>query len=468
MEIVKEKLRVSFMKIMNCKQIKLFGALIFKFNTRILDNPELTACVYFDGKTPNIIFGKSLLERMTINQITFVMLHEMLHFINGHHHRGLRLDKVIGNLAADHVVNEVLLKDLGLVEIENDNGETSRTRNVIGDVCEQCKEPEPFVVPELLGKKNMTYEGVYEWLMKNKVTYELMPSGSGAQGDGNGGESKGNKSNKYKIKLPGQEAKEYSSDISNDGDGDSSDKEIEKFSKDMSDKLKDDIRGIINASQNSDLTRGMEGGNILEHIKELTKVIIPWDELLEVAIKNHVIPSFENKSWRNPMKRLRAHGFFLPGIGTDKTASKMVVIIDTSGSIGSDDLSKFLSICRDSLIHFDEVTFIQHDYRLQKITTVDKDNIDFGINEVSKFSGRGGTSHTEVFEHIEEEIWKEDNDVGLVIMLTDFYSDIEENWQSGRFKWIEDYPVKIVMNHNDEKMVPKYIDPHPITIKLIS
>ncbi|MBC8427445.1 MAG: M48 family metalloprotease [Proteobacteria bacterium] len=472
-----EKLRIAFMKIMNCKEIKLFGALIYKFKTRIINDPDLTAFIYFNGKSPNIVFGRNLVKRQSINQLVYIMLHEMLHFINNHHTRGMKYDRVIANLAADHVVNDVLLRDLGGVEVEQDDGSVRVTQNIIGEVCKACDDPKPFVVEELMGKKNMTYEGVYEWLMDNKVQYKMMLSpqcsscnGSGKDSNGKGcpdcdgtGNSPGgnNGKTKYKVSVKGQEDSEYSPDI------DDGEREQEEAAKRMSEELKDNIRSIMNAAKDSNLTRGMEGGNILEFIKELTKVVIPWDELLEIAIKNHVVPSMENRSWKTPMKRFRSHGITIPGMGTDITASKMIVVIDTSGSIGSDDLAKFLSICNDSLIHFDEIIAIQHDHEIKKVTIVDKSNVETGLNDIAHFTGRGGTSHTEVFQYIEKKLWYEDNNVGLVIMLTDYYSDIDENWKSGEFNWVEEYPVKIVLNHNNVSIVPAYIDPMPIVIEKV-
>lgn len=497
----KEKLRIAFMKIMNCKQIKLFGALVYKFDTQIIDDPDLTAFVFFNGKTPNIVFGKNLVARQEVHQLVFVMLHEMLHFINGHHIRGMKYNRVIANMAADHVVNEVLLKDLGEVDVEQDDGTTQRTKNMIGDVCKPCDDPKPFVVEELLGKKNMTYEAVYEWLMKNKVQYvqvsqecgtcngssqnpkqgdgdDQQPGGQPQSGEGDGesgdqegcpdckGDGGGNGNNngktKYKVKIKGQPDQEFTPDIDDGPDGQ---QDKQEAAKGKSDELKENLRSMINASQDSSLTRGMEGGSLLEYIMELTKVVIPWDELLEIAIKNHTIPSMENRSWKNPMKRFRSHGIVIPGMGTDTTASCMVVVIDTSGSVGDDDLRKFLSICRDSLIHFDEIIVIQHDYNIKKITVVDRDNMETGLDDVAHFAGRGGTSHQEPYEYIEKELWHEDADVGLVIMLTDYYSDVEELHNSGKFNWVEEYPVKIVLNHSEVNMVSSKVDEHPITME---
>ena len=490
-----EKLRITFMKIMNCKQIKLFGALVYKFNSRIIDDPNLTAFVYFNGKDPNIVFGKNLVNRHSVNQLVFIMLHEMLHFINGHHRRGTSYDRVIANMAADHVVNEVLLKDLGGVEVDQEDGSTITTSNVIGEVCKPCDDPKPFIVEELLGKRNMTYEGVYEWLMENKVQYVQMSQdcsscgGSGKDGEddqkgksegeegdqedcpdcGGSGECQGNNNGKtkYKVKIKGQDDQEFTPDI-DDGtnkDDPSTEDQKEENAKGKSEEFKESLRSIMNATKDNDLTRGMEGGNLLKFIKQLTKVVIPWDELLEIAIKNHVIPSIENRSWKNPAKRLRVHGLTMPGAGTETTASKMVVVIDTSGSVGDDDLSKFLSICKDSLIHFEEIIAIQHDHGIKKVTIVDKANMETGLDDIAHFAGRGGTSHTEVFEYIERELWHEDEEVGLVIMLTDYYSDVNENWKSGNFNWVEDFPVKIVLNHSEVNMVPAFIDSAPIVIR---
>lgn len=483
----KEKLRIAFMKIMNCKQIKLFGALLYKFETAIIDDPNMSAVVFFNPKTkkPNIVFGRELVKKQRTHQLVFIMLHEMLHFINNHHRRGTMYDRVISNLAADHVVNEVLLKDLGGIEIELDNGSKTTTSNSIGEVCEVITDPKPFIIEELMGKRGVTFESAYEWLMKNKVQYiAISPSPCGNCGDsgkdskegdgkckqcpGKGGQ--GGKT-KYKVKVPGQAEQEFTPDI-DDGDGSGDDdqtgeeeKQQQQAAQKTSDELKNDLRSIINGIKDSTLTRGMEGSRLLEYFKELTKVKIPWDELVEIAIKNNVIPSMENRSWKNPQKRLRTYNIVLPGQGVETKASTMVVVIDTSGSVGSDDLKKFISICNDSLMHFDRLIGIQHDHDIKKVTIVEKDDTERGLDDLAHIVGRGGTSHDEVFEYIEKELWHEDEEVGLVIMLTDYCSDVEENWVSGKYNWINEYPVKIVLNHDNSSMVSSIVDATPIVIE---
>ncbi|MEO5350439.1 MAG: VWA-like domain-containing protein [Magnetococcus sp. YQC-3] len=492
METAKEKLRIAFMRIMNCKEINLFGSLIYKFNVDIIDDEKLTAFVFFNGKKPNIVFGMQLINRHNTLQITFVMLHEMLHFINCHHTRGTRFDRVISNMAADHVINELLMKDLGMIDDEKGG----KTKNVIGNVVELCVDPPPFVVNELLGK-NYTFEGTYEWLMKNKVQYVQIQQecstcgGSGkSQGqsqnqsqDQNGkpqkqpqdqnGESQNqseqecpdcsNKTNgktKYKVKIKGQPDQEYTPDIDSSQNGEDQD----EAAKETSEEFKSDLRAILNILKQKNQQRGFESGNIVEFIEKLTKVKIPWTELLDRAIRSSVVQSFENRAWKNPMKRMRAHGLMFPGHGTELTASKMVVCIDTSGSVGSDDLTKFLSICKDSLVHFEEILVIQHDYKVTKVTVVDKQNMESGLDEVAHFEGRGGTSHTDVFKFIEENLWHEEAEVGLVIMLTDYYSDVNENFHSGHYNWVKDYPIKIVLNHSQINMVHVDVDEKPIVI----
>ena len=244
-----------------------------------------------------------------------------------------------------------------------------------------------------------------------------------------------------------------------DIDGDAEEGLAEEISEDF----KNQIRSVMNVVKAKNMQKGIGSGGLLEFLEELVKVVIPFDELLAIAIKNHVIPSIENKCWKNPMKRMRAHGITLPGQGVETTASKLVITIDTSGSVSSDDLKKFLSVCKDSLMHFNEILVLQHDYKITKITVVDNTNIENGLDDISHFEGRGGTSHKEVFEYIEKELWHNDEDVGLIIMLTDYYSDVEELWT--QYNWVNEYPVKIVLNHSSVNIVSSKVDEHPIVMR---
>jgi predicted metal-dependent peptidase len=489
---LQEVLKMVSIRLMNVWELKLIGALLYSFEIKSVNDPKITAYVWFNGKNPCIVLGEQFLSILNEKQVLFVYLHEILHFINSHHKRGTKYDRVLANLAADHVVNEMLLKDLGQVTMED--GTT--TKNVIGKYV--IPTDNYFIVKELIGK-NYSFEKTYTYLIthakvmrvecptcgksqtKDKGQGQEQKQGQGkgqeegqeegqgqGQGEGQGQAQTGQCPNcgggspgtaKYRVRIKGEPDRIYQPDIHN---GNESDTDVDECSEDLKDAIRGVMEGLKSQSSNN---RGFGKGAIVEFIKDLIKIKIPWTELLELAIKSHVIQSFENKAWKNPLKRMRAHGFTLPGNGTETTASTLLIGIDTSGSVGSEDLTKFLSICKDSLIHFDKLVVIQHDYVIQKITEVQKDNMETGLDDIAHFKGRGGTSHKEFFDYTENELWHNNEDIGLCILLTDYYSDVEELWTSGKYNWVTEYPIKVVLNHANIQMVSAFIDEHPIVIE---
>ena len=79
-----------------------------------------------------------------------------------------------------------------------------------------------------------------------------------------------------------------------------------------------------------------------------------------------------------------------------------------------------------------------------------------GLFEVN---GRGGTSHRYVFDLFEQAL-EEDEQISLVILLTDFYSDIEEIWDA--YEWHQYYPL--IVGVCADRQVPDYIDKNPVKI----
>ena len=90
------------------------------------------------------------------------------------------------------------------------------------------------------------------------------------------------------------------------------------------------------------------------------------------------------------------------------------------------------------------------------------DNILMSNENIYNFTGRGGTSHKEVFDKIEEMIYENDEEVSLIFFLTDFESDIEHLWKSGKYRWIREIPLKLILTSKHK--VPEFIDKSPIYI----
>ncbi len=166
------------------------------------------------------------------------------------------------------------------------------------------------------------------------------------------------------------------------------------------------------AKQQGKMPAGLE-----RMIEDLLDSKIGWKEKLYKYIVDQIISDY---SWAKPSKRSWGVGAYLPS--TLKESIKIVASIDTSGSIGQDELTDFLSELCSIGTSFEniEIDIIVCDAEVHETYTMTKDNVDEIMN--LKFSGGGGTSHQPVIDHIEKEI----PDCRVAVHFTDGYSDINE------------------------------------------
>ena len=96
---------------------------------------------------------------------------------------------------------------------------------------------------------------------------------------------------------------------------------------------------IRQASLAGDMLNGMPRG-----IKEMLVPEVDWKSLLAEFVKTQCTGD-DKQTWRRPHKTYLAHDLYLPTPYSD-TVGKIMVAIDTSGSIGDEALSYFLGHCQ--------------------------------------------------------------------------------------------------------------------------
>jgi hypothetical protein len=230
---------------------------------------------------------------------------------------------------------------------------------------------------------------------------------------------------------------------------------------DDSKKVTEEIRSNVNSAKESGLSRGFENSNLAQVVDELIQVEIPWDELLQQAIRSIPVPS-DNRSWKNIRKTYRSHGLTIPDYGTEDVVQALYLIEDTSASVSDEDLRRFASVIEQSFTHFKWVVEFQHSVETNAIIRHDRDNFMKTKGEGFKFHGRGGTSHNDVFQKVEEYHYENNEEASLVILLTDYMSDVEEVFD--KFEWTQEVPVKVALVGSNPSMVSPKVDEHPICI----
>lgn len=459
MDVV-EKLKIATLRILNMNNLRLFGCMFYNFNVSLSngknlieesikrvesEDPKLvdlvrdalesflTAYVFIDDGKPHIVLYDSFIEKKSPEELTFVLLHEILHFLKGDTYRGMGKDQTLYNLAADHVINTSLIKDI------NDNK------------LKKVEDPgDGFTIPRLKDK-NMSTEEVYEYLKSkakvNPVSKLSIPS-MGGQGETDGRPTNVNISN---IEIDGKHTVQIE-----DIEQNSNESQVAQ-EKQITESLKSEARALMNQEQ---IGKGMASGSLKDLITKIIEVEIPWEKLLERALLTKIVPDADNRIWTNPLKRLRAHGHVLPGRGTSKKASVAVICIDTSGSISQKNLQQFSSIVLQAFSKFDELWVMKHDVRIHENVRI-KTSEATADDIISSYNGRGGTSHKYVFKEIQKSFELKKQDIGIVILLTDFDSDVERIWP--KHTWTKRIPVSVVLTRN--RKIPSIVDPHPVIIK---
>ena len=100
-------------------------------------------------------------------------------------------------------------------------------------------------------------------------------------------------------------------------------------------------REVDNAIRQGQILAGKLKGNVPRAFGELTTPKIDWRTVLQDFIID-VVQGKDYATWRKPNRRYLHQGIYMPSTEAE-TIGRLVVAIDTSGSIGNDTLNRFLS-----------------------------------------------------------------------------------------------------------------------------
>ena len=149
---------------------------------------------------------------------------------------------------------------------------------------------------------------------------------------------------------------------------------------------------------------------------------LPWTILLQQFINSFA----QNDYMSLPPNRRHIHaGIYAPSIKSN-SLGKIAVAIDTSGSVGDDELRQFGGELQGMLQSFDcTVILIWHDSKICHTEVLNSPHFEY------RPVGAGGTDHKPVFRWIN----RHHPDVSCVVCLTDMFSNFGPE---------PDYPVMFV------------------------
>lgn len=263
-----------------------FGNMATRLRIQAADDWLPTAAV--DGR--NLFFNTQFFNAMNNKEIEFVIAHEILHCVYDHLTRREDRDPKLYNIAADFVVNNLLVRDrIG-------------AKPKIVDCFQDFKYDK------------WTSEEVYDDLFKNAKKIDISQLGElldeHIDWDDNG--SDGDDSKDGKTGRP-------------------------RLSKEDLRQIRDEIKeAMIQAAQSAGT--GNVPGEIQRMIKELTEPKMNWRQLLRQQIQSTIRNDY---SFARPSRKGWHTGAILPGMNFDQTID-ICVSIDMSGSISNEQGSDFL------------------------------------------------------------------------------------------------------------------------------
>ena len=210
-------------------------------------------------------------------------------------------------------------------------------------------------------------------------------------------------------------------DAENDGSGEG-DENFDEHDWDSIDQLSEEEKKAVEAEVDAALRQGMMlagkmQGNVDRAITELTQPEIPWKQVLRDFVKASC-KGKDDSTWRRPNRRFLDQNIYLPST-ISTSVGKVVVGVDTSGSIYGDILNKFLGeVASIGLeVQPEELVLMYWGTRVAQVEKYRPGMYEMLVGS-TKPKGGGGTSPSCVPTYIKEN--KIDN-VDCIIMLTDGY-----------------------------------------------
>jgi predicted metal-dependent peptidase len=348
------------------KYVALAGVLMIGERS-VVDDPSVpTACT--NGRDE--FYGREFVSKLNDAELRFLVLHEVYHKLFRHLTTWKHLymqDAYLANVSCDYVIN------LKIVDDNYEDGFATMT----GELAKGCYDRK-YV--------GMDTAQVFHLLRKDQ------PQGGGGRGgiivigdpeDGDGTPQNGSGS------LPdGQEPFD-----AHDWEG----------AQEMTaDEQRDLAREIDEAVRQGALVAGKMGSGGDRDLEALLEPQVDWREVLREFVQTTCTGS-DYSTWRKPKRRLLGQGIYMPSTYSEQVG-ELVVAIDTSGSIGQEEVTAFLSevkgIC--DTVHPDKVRLLYWDTKICRDETYDMHELDTLVQS-TKPKGGGGTDVECVTEYIREE-----------------------------------------------------------------
>lgn len=394
--IEERKLQKAKISLMRDPKFALLQGIMMVGKTCV-DDSIRTACT--DGRDER--YGRSFIKDLKEPELSFVVAHEAGHKMYRHLTTWRKLyeeDRALANQACDYVIN------LGLKDLDP-HGRTIQ----MPIFRDGPKKGQPMgLIDERF--RGMNTKQVFDILKQEKKDDPERPDGPRGKGDPC---DSGN--------PPGDE--------SGDDHG-GFDEHDWKGAKQMSEAERRELERDIDQAIRQGLMAqqkiaGKGAGGLSRELEELLEPKVDWREVLREFIKA-TCRNKDKSSWRRVNRRFLSMGAYMPTMIGERIR-RIVIAVDTSGSIGLRELSNFLAEVKGiaeelapeqiDLIYWDSEVAAHEEYREGDVAN---------IVSTTKPAGGGGTSPSCVSQYLNDKRIEPE----CIVVLTDGYvgNDWGSNW----------------------------------------
>lgn len=414
--------------LINLRALNYFYFSIIQELNRELIPPEDKSVETMAVSPSTLYINADFADRHTVEELTFVLMHEAMHILFRHNYYGIGKEQEIHNVACDLIINKTITDEYGCLP----GNKRAITVDVNG-VKAGIKYPEGGCWIEAVNTEVDTSESIYHELItaidkakQNKGQGQSQGQGSGqnqGQGQGSGqgqsqgqsqGQGQGSGQGSYEIDFRGSKIKVEPSfrDI--------------VLSAEDTNNGKEGVGDLSNSlARNAEEACKAAGKDISPLIKATlkieAKIVAPrWQKVLKEFLSK-LGEKYYTYSAVN--KRYIHSGLIVPGPKTSEENSKMleniVLAIDTSGSMFNDEnLSNIVSLAASIAKKYKANGEIIYWDTTVTSTGTFKDTKSLVRTSVE---GGGGTDVNCVFEYLAKKYPTRGRQPSLIIVMTDGY-----------------------------------------------
>jgi predicted metal-dependent peptidase len=385
------KLQKAKISLMRDPKFALLQGIMMVGKTYV-DDTVPTACT--DGRDER--YGRKFINSLREQELNFVMAHEAGHKMYRHLVTWRRLydeDRKLANQACDYVIN-IMLHDL------DPHGKTI--------VMPTYKDGPLKGKP--MGMLDERFRG-----MNSKQVFDILKQERQDGGGGEGGDEQGD----------GDEDGGSGGGSRDDGFDEHDWGNAKNMSEEDKRQLEREIDQAIRQGIMAQKRVGGGAGGMSRELEEMLQPKVDWREVLREFVKS-TCRNKDKSSWRRVNRRMLSGGVYMPSMIGERVG-RIVIAVDTSGSIGIRELSDFLSEVKGiaeevspeqvDLLYWDCAVAGHEEYREGDVTN---------IVSTTKPKGGGGTAPSCVSQYLNDKRIQPE----CVVVLTDGYvgSDWGKDW----------------------------------------